>query len=109
MTATRPTPPRAPPQEAAAELRRSAGSHLDPAVVDALLAVLGLGDESLRTLPDASAVAASGCPANPGSDPASAAVTLSLRIRREPQRLGPLPTPRRGAARRHGTRSGDSP
>lgn len=30
------------PEEAAAELRRSAGSHLDPAVVDALLDVLGL-------------------------------------------------------------------
>ena len=33
-----------PPHEAAAELRRSAGSHLDPAVVDALLAVLGLSE-----------------------------------------------------------------
>jgi HD-GYP domain-containing protein (c-di-GMP phosphodiesterase class II) len=30
------------PEEAAAELRRSAGSHLDPAVVAALLDVLGL-------------------------------------------------------------------
>jgi HD-GYP domain-containing protein (c-di-GMP phosphodiesterase class II) len=30
------------PQEAAAELRRSAGTHLDPQVVDALLDVLGL-------------------------------------------------------------------
>ncbi len=30
------------PQEAAAELRRSAGTHLDPRVVDALLDVLGL-------------------------------------------------------------------
>jgi two-component system, cell cycle response regulator len=32
------------PAEAAAELLRSAGSHLDPGVVDALLAVLGLGE-----------------------------------------------------------------
>jgi diguanylate cyclase (GGDEF)-like protein len=31
------------PEGAAIELRRSAGSHLDPAVVEALLAVLGLG------------------------------------------------------------------
>ena len=31
------------PVEAAVELRRSAGSHLDPVVVEALLAVLGLG------------------------------------------------------------------
>ncbi len=31
------------PAGAAAELRRSAGEHLDPAVVEALLAVLGLG------------------------------------------------------------------
>ena len=30
------------PAGAAIELRRSAGAHLDPAVVDALLAVLGL-------------------------------------------------------------------
>jgi HD-GYP domain-containing protein (c-di-GMP phosphodiesterase class II) len=32
------------PEEAAAELRRSGGTHLDPAVVAALLDVLGLGD-----------------------------------------------------------------
>ena len=32
------------PQEAAAELRRSGGTHLDPAVVAALLDVLGLGE-----------------------------------------------------------------
>ena len=32
------------PVEAAAELRRSAGSHLDPAVVAALLDVLGLDE-----------------------------------------------------------------
>jgi HD-GYP domain-containing protein (c-di-GMP phosphodiesterase class II) len=32
------------PAEAAAELRRSAGSHLDPGVVAALLDVLGLGE-----------------------------------------------------------------
>ena len=32
------------PAEAGAELRRSAGSHLDPGVVDALLEVLGLGE-----------------------------------------------------------------
>jgi diguanylate cyclase (GGDEF)-like protein len=32
------------PEEAAIELRRSAGAHLDPAVVGALLEVLGLGD-----------------------------------------------------------------
>ena len=44
MTATRPYSVARPPHEAAAELRRSAGSHLDPNVVDALLAVLGLGD-----------------------------------------------------------------
>jgi HD-GYP domain-containing protein (c-di-GMP phosphodiesterase class II) len=31
------------PAGAAVELRRSAGAHLDPAVVEALLAVLGLG------------------------------------------------------------------
>ncbi len=30
------------PEEAAAELRRGAGTHLDPAVVAALLDVLGL-------------------------------------------------------------------
>jgi HD-GYP domain-containing protein (c-di-GMP phosphodiesterase class II) len=32
------------PEAAAGELRRSAGSHLDPGVVAALLAVLGLGE-----------------------------------------------------------------
>lgn len=32
------------PREAAAELRRSGGSHLDPGVVLALLDVLGLGE-----------------------------------------------------------------
>jgi diguanylate cyclase (GGDEF)-like protein len=48
MTATRPYSAARTPEEAAAELRRSAGSHLDPAVVDALLAVLGLDDERLR-------------------------------------------------------------
>lgn len=45
MTATRPYSAARTPDEAAAELRRSAGSHLDPAVVDALLAVLGLSDD----------------------------------------------------------------
>jgi diguanylate cyclase (GGDEF)-like protein len=44
MTASRPYSAARTPQAAAAELRRSAGSHLDPAVVDALLAVLGLSD-----------------------------------------------------------------
>jgi diguanylate cyclase (GGDEF)-like protein/putative nucleotidyltransferase with HDIG domain len=44
MTATRPYSAARPPHEAAAELRRSAGSHLDPGVVEALLAVLGLSD-----------------------------------------------------------------
>jgi two-component system, cell cycle response regulator len=44
MTADRPYSPARPTQEATAELRRSAGSHFDPAVVDALLAVLGLDD-----------------------------------------------------------------
>jgi two-component system, cell cycle response regulator len=44
MTADRPYCPARTTQEATAELRRSAGSHFDPAVVDALLAVLGLGD-----------------------------------------------------------------
>jgi diguanylate cyclase (GGDEF)-like protein len=48
MTATRPYSAARTPEEAAAELRRSAGSHLDPAVVDALLAVLGLDGERLR-------------------------------------------------------------
>jgi|tagenome__1003787_1003787.scaffolds.fasta_scaffold20987395_2 diguanylate cyclase (GGDEF)-like protein/putative nucleotidyltransferase with HDIG domain len=44
MTADRPYSPARSTQEATAELRRSAGSHFDPAVVDALLAVLGLED-----------------------------------------------------------------
>ena len=44
MTATRPYSSARAPHEAAAELRRSAGSHFDPAVVDALLTVLGLAD-----------------------------------------------------------------
>jgi diguanylate cyclase (GGDEF)-like protein len=48
MTATRPYSAPRTPQEAAAELRRSAGSHLDPAVVDALLTVLGLTDRAER-------------------------------------------------------------
>ncbi len=47
MTATRPYSAARTPQESAAELRRSAGSHFDPDVVDALLAVLGLDDERL--------------------------------------------------------------
>ena len=45
MTADRPYSPARTTQEATAELRRSAGSHFDPAVVDALLAVLGLDDQ----------------------------------------------------------------
>ena len=45
MTADRPYSPARTPQEATAELRRSAGSHFDPAVVDALLTVLGLDDQ----------------------------------------------------------------
>ena len=45
MTADRPYSAARTPQQAAAELRRSAGSHLDPAVVEALLAVLGLADQ----------------------------------------------------------------
>jgi diguanylate cyclase (GGDEF)-like protein len=48
MTATRPYSAPRSPQEAAAELRRSAGSHLDPAVVDALLTVLGLAEQAER-------------------------------------------------------------
>jgi HD-GYP domain-containing protein (c-di-GMP phosphodiesterase class II) len=43
MTADRVYSAKRSPDEAAAELRRSAGSHLDPAVVAALLGVLGLG------------------------------------------------------------------
>ena len=45
MTADRPYSPARTPQQAAAELRRCAGSHFDPAVVEALLAVLGLADQ----------------------------------------------------------------
>ncbi len=45
MTADRPYSPARTPQQAAAELRRSAGSHFDPTVVEALLAVLGLADQ----------------------------------------------------------------
>jgi HD-GYP domain-containing protein (c-di-GMP phosphodiesterase class II) len=44
MTADRPYSAARTPQQAAAELRRSAGSHLDPTVVEALLAVLDLAD-----------------------------------------------------------------
>jgi HD-GYP domain-containing protein (c-di-GMP phosphodiesterase class II) len=44
MTADRTYSPARTTREATAELRRSAGSHFDPAVVDALLAVLGLAD-----------------------------------------------------------------
>jgi diguanylate cyclase (GGDEF)-like protein len=45
MTSVRVYSTARPPQEAAAELRRSVGSHLDPSVVTALLAVLGLGEQ----------------------------------------------------------------
>jgi HD-GYP domain-containing protein (c-di-GMP phosphodiesterase class II) len=45
MTADRPYSPARTTHEATAELRRSAGSQFDPAVVDALLAVLGLEDQ----------------------------------------------------------------
>ena len=45
MTADRVYSPARLPREAAAELRRSAGSHLDPRVVGALLEVLGLGEQ----------------------------------------------------------------
>jgi diguanylate cyclase (GGDEF)-like protein len=48
MTTNRPYSAARMPDEAAAELRRSAGSHLDPVVVDALLAVLGLSDRLHR-------------------------------------------------------------
>ncbi|HEV8450916.1 MAG TPA: diguanylate cyclase [Gaiellales bacterium] len=44
MMADRPYSPARTAQEATAELRRSEGSHFDPTVVDALLAVLGLDD-----------------------------------------------------------------
>ena len=42
MTSDRPYSAARTPEEAATELRRSAGSHLDPGVVAALLDVLGL-------------------------------------------------------------------
>ena len=45
MTADRPYSPARTPHQAAAELRRCAGSHFDPAVVEALLAVLDLADQ----------------------------------------------------------------
>ena len=48
MTANRPYSAARTPQEAATELRRSAGSHFDPAVVDALLTVLGLDEQAER-------------------------------------------------------------
>jgi diguanylate cyclase (GGDEF)-like protein len=47
MTTDRPYSAARPPEEAAAELRRSSGAHFDPAVVDALLAVLGLDGQAL--------------------------------------------------------------
>jgi two-component system, cell cycle response regulator len=42
ITAERPYSAARTPQEAVAELRRSAGGHLDPVVVEALIAVLGI-------------------------------------------------------------------
>jgi diguanylate cyclase (GGDEF)-like protein len=48
MTTDRPYSAARSPQEAAAELRRSAGVHFDPRVVEALLAVLGLEGEAIR-------------------------------------------------------------
>jgi diguanylate cyclase (GGDEF)-like protein len=48
MTTDRPYSVARTPQDAAAELRRSSGSHFDPVVVDALVAVLGLADETAR-------------------------------------------------------------
>jgi len=48
MTATRPYSAARTPEDAAGELRRSAGSHFDPAVVESLLAVLGLADQAER-------------------------------------------------------------
>jgi diguanylate cyclase (GGDEF)-like protein len=48
MTATRPYSAARTPEDAAGELRRSAGSHFDPAVVESLLAVLGLADQLER-------------------------------------------------------------
>jgi diguanylate cyclase (GGDEF)-like protein len=47
MTTNRPYSAARSPQEAAAELRRSAGAHFDPKVVEALLAVLGLDGEAI--------------------------------------------------------------
>jgi HD-GYP domain-containing protein (c-di-GMP phosphodiesterase class II) len=41
MTAARPYSPARAPAEAAEELRRSAGTQFDPAVVEALVEVLG--------------------------------------------------------------------
>lgn len=46
MTAERVYAPARGPLDAAAELRRGAGSHFDPAVVAALLEVLGVGERS---------------------------------------------------------------
>jgi diguanylate cyclase (GGDEF)-like protein len=48
MTATRPYSAARTPEDAAGELRRSAGSHFDPAVVESLLAVLGLAGQVER-------------------------------------------------------------
>jgi diguanylate cyclase (GGDEF)-like protein/putative nucleotidyltransferase with HDIG domain len=48
ITADRPYSSARTPQEAAVELRRSTGSHLDPGVVEALLDVLGLADRAER-------------------------------------------------------------
>jgi HD-GYP domain-containing protein (c-di-GMP phosphodiesterase class II) len=45
MTADRPYSPARTEQQATAELRRSAGTHFDPAVVDTLITVLGLDDQ----------------------------------------------------------------
>jgi diguanylate cyclase (GGDEF)-like protein len=47
MTTNRPYSAARSPQEAAAELRRSAGAHFDPKVVEALLAVLGLDSKAI--------------------------------------------------------------
>jgi diguanylate cyclase (GGDEF)-like protein len=48
MTVTRPYSAARTPQQAASELRRSAGAHFDPAVVDSLLTVLGLAEQAER-------------------------------------------------------------
>ena len=48
MTATRPYSSAKTAAEAAAELRRSAGTHFDPVVVESLLAVLGLAADGLE-------------------------------------------------------------